>query len=844
MSLFDAFLDVLSLVSVQRHKHELAAVRRNSRMALEELRESSRTQREEVENALHRDAEVLKANAEASYRRGFAEGREFERLEHAERIRAAAEESERKEREAARERAKWVVSPTPIGFTSQIRDEFMRDVEARVEYPPQPQQWKMILADDPATYVIAGAGSGKSSSLVLRVIALNLYREIDRSRISVFTFTKDSRADFVKKLRESMKKWGVDLSETDARSIVRTFHSMVLKMARQSMSPPPKVLELLDRERKGPVRDVDVENFLELSEEDELEDESEQEATSVASRREDIVDDSPDTHKLDDLLRIAYERAFSRNEEFHGLVVKLFKQRLTLTRRATDKSTQGNIAKIAKVDKKMTEALDIKWSAEVAPGVWPLPGIVAETTAISVSSQFSQEFWVNGYVPQIGAHIVLGGAQFYKGTSFDDVPSAGNINTKRKLLAGISEKPIVWIDDLDQLTALRATLKWLADDEEKRSEVLMFNMIAPGEFKSKSIVKGFHGLAQFVENLGLPVADTLSSAKATKDNNLGRDIDFMRATALFWPYFEAVLEERGICTFNQLFARFSEDNPENFSKVSSQVLGAMRHLMIDEFQDVSPQIVKWVRGCQKELVKRGMAGSLTCVGDDYQSIYGWRGSSPEFFVRFKDSFPAISHGKILLEENFRSSDRILRCAESVLAGVPGMESKTCRAKGEWADSATPVRIFEAKKDLPYAEIRQHISSEIERTKASESHPMLVLARSRAVLTQLSGSPNRSWGKKAKLMTIHGSKGLEAQSVVLLGDCNYDGTNPVKNFLYAQAGLGSYDEAQRAEARRLAYVGVTRAMESCTWYAAKKDGGAIGSIPKGAVFAEFARLDPR
>ncbi len=843
MTLFETLLKALSLVTAQKHKNELAAVRRQAEKAVEGLRTADRERQNKIEQQQLQDAEALSAGIEASYTKGFAEGREFERQAYAERFRRAAEEAERQEQEAARERAKWVVAPDPIGFTDWLSDEFRRDVEARVKFPPQPQQWEMILADDPATYVIAGAGSGKSTSLVLRVIALNLYRQIDRDRISVFTFTRDSRADFVKKLRDSMALWSVQLSEADAKSIVRTFHSMVLKMARQSMSPPPKVLELLDLERKGPVRDIDVENLLEVTEEDEPAEEGEKNESPAPAEGQKVGDDDADTDNLDRLLRTAYERAFKQDGEFRELVLKLFKWRMVLTRRATDEKTRGNIANIAKVDRKMTEALDHKWRSDIAPGIWPLPGIVAETVSLSVSSQHAQKFWVNAYVPQIDAHVVLGGAQFYKGTSFKGVPSEGAIKTKRKLLAGISEKPIVWIDNLEQLTALRATLKWLVDNQEKRSEVPMFNMVAPGDFRSTSIVKAFHGLAQFVENLGLPVAKTLASAKATKENALGRDVVFMRATALFWPHFEAVLEERGIWTFNQLFARFSEDNPENLESVPSHVLGAMRHLMIDEFQDVSPQIVKWVRGCQKELVKRGMAGSLTCVGDDYQSIYGWRGSSPEFFLRFKEHFPASSHGKVLLEDNFRSSDHVLRCAESVLAGVPGMESKTSRAKGEWARSSMPVRIHEEKKDLPYTEIGQYISSEIERTNASEKHPMLVLARGRATLTELRASSSEAWGKRAKLMTIHGSKGLEAQSVVLLGDCSYAATNPVKNFLYAKAGLGSYDEAQRAEARRLAYVGITRAKESCAWYAAKKDGGAIDSIPKIAPFVRFVPRDP-
>lgn len=76
--------------------------------------------------------------------------------------------------------------------------------------------------------------------------------------------------------------------------------------------------------------------------------------------------------------------------------------------------------------------------------------------------------------------------------------------------------------------------------------------------------------------------------------------------------------------------------------------------------------------------------------------------------------------------------------------------------------------------------------------------------------------------------------------MLLEDCVYNGVNPLKNFLYRQASLGSYDEAQRVEARRLAYVGITRAMERCYWFAKKDLDGALASIPMGRSFV--ARYD--
>ncbi|MYM83325.1 UvrD-helicase domain-containing protein [Duganella sp. FT50W] len=261
MDWIDRALEVISLVTVSRHQEEVTEVSARERAA------ARRQFEQNLKSVSDAHAAALAKEVASSRGLGFEEGRAFERLDVARKEREAIEEAERLEREAAIERAKWLVSPNPLPISQHIA-KFQSDVNGRLEYPPESEshQWDMILSDCPATYVIAGAGSGKSTSLVLRVLLLNLYAEIDRGQISVFTFTRASRADFIKKYRERMDEWGCPISEDEAKSVVRTFHSMVLKMARSAMHPRPVVLELLDRETEGPVQDFDVDNLLELTE--------------------------------------------------------------------------------------------------------------------------------------------------------------------------------------------------------------------------------------------------------------------------------------------------------------------------------------------------------------------------------------------------------------------------------------------------------------------------------------------------------------------------------------------------------------------------------------------------
>ncbi|ALE55120.1 hypothetical protein AC233_10740 [Burkholderia sp. HB1] len=834
----DRWLSMLSWMTMERHQELLTAV------TMQCAADASKQVRAAKTDSY---ASGKKAGDQEGYERGLARGREegrlLERADQAEAARVAAEAEARRRKQEAEERARWLVSEKPIGIDERMAKEIRRDVVARTGQKVTSKQWEMILSNDPATYVVAGAGSGKSTSLVLRVIALNLYRGIDRRHISVFTFTKESRKDFVKKLRNRMSEWGEEMSLDEARGIVRTFHSMVLRMARSAIDPSLPILELMDMEKDGPVREIDVENLLEAGA-DNIHDGTD--ITPVNDNAPPDVNASTDADEgeqrrvpteRDRFLREAYEKAFLTDPAFAATVAAIYRRSLYQPSRSKEDVKTSLIGWVSEHDAVFTARVERAWRERIAPTAWPMVGVEPVASPVQLSSARSQVFHVHGYVPELDAYLILGGAAYFPETSNAPLPMGALINGKRKVLAAYSEKPIIWIDTVKQLSELSTLLTWQRAFQEKRATVPMFEWIAPGDRKRKPLLETFYALAQFVENLGLPVARTLSTAVETATAAALTAPERLVAAAVsrFWPVFEGLLQQRGIWTFNQLFSHFSEERPQNFESVPTFVLGAMQHLLIDEFQDISPQIVKWVRGCQRELVKRGLGGSLTCVGDDWQSIYGWRGSSPDFFVRFKTHFPAASHGYVKLEENFRSSDHVLRCAESVLMGVPGMEWKTCEAKSKWANESMPVLVHEVDDKLPYDQLRKLLASEVKRTGATESEPMLVLARSARGHRELSKVKGPTWRKAVKFMTFHAAKGLEARSVVLLEDCVYNGVNPLKNFLYQKAKLGSYDVAQHAEARRLAYVGITRAMERCYWFARKEPNGSLASIPMGRSF---------
>ncbi len=119
--------------------------------------------------------------------------------------------------------------------------------------------------------------------------------------------------------------------------------------------------------------------------------------------------------------------------------------------------------------------------------------------------------------------------------------------------------------------------------------------------------------------------------------------------------------------------------PLQLFKQDSEILkkwqNKLRYLLVDEYQDTNT--------CQYELVKllTGMRKELTVVGDDDQSIYAWRGAKPENIAQLQEDYPNLKIVK--LEQNYRSTSRILESANQLISNNPHLfEKKLWSALGE------------------------------------------------------------------------------------------------------------------------------------------------------------------
>ncbi|MAV50047.1 MAG: DNA helicase II [Hyphomonadaceae bacterium] len=115
---------------------------------------------------------------------------------------------------------------------------------------------------------------------------------------------------------------------------------------------------------------------------------------------------------------------------------------------------------------------------------------------------------------------------------------------------------------------------------------------------------------------------------------------------------------------------------QNNTDVLADFHRKFRYILVDEYQDTNVAQYLWLR-----LLAKG-TGNICCVGDDDQSIYGWRGAEVDNILRFESDFPGAK--VIRLERNYRSTEPILAAASSVISYNRSRLGKTLFVGGDWA----------------------------------------------------------------------------------------------------------------------------------------------------------------
>ncbi|GBF25872.1 DNA helicase II [bacterium MnTg02] len=149
------------------------------------------------------------------------------------------------------------------------------------------------------------------------------------------------------------------------------------------------------------------------------------------------------------------------------------------------------------------------------------------------------------------------------------------------------------------------------------------------------------------------------------------------------------LKELNAADFGDLLLeclRLFQDNPG----VLSEYHNRFSYLLVDEYQDTNVAQYLWLR-----LLAQG-TGNLCCVGDDDQSIYGWRGAEVDNILRFEKDFPGAQI--IRLERNYRSTANILGAASGLIAHNEGRLGKTLHTVGGEGEKVTVQGVWDDEEE--------------------------------------------------------------------------------------------------------------------------------------------------
>jgi DNA helicase-2/ATP-dependent DNA helicase PcrA len=170
-----------------------------------------------------------------------------------------------------------------------------------------------------------------------------------------------------------------------------------------------------------------------------------------------------------------------------------------------------------------------------------------------------------------------------------------------------------------------------------------------------------------------------------------RGDDTRRQLIRLYQLYEDACQQAGVVDFAELLLRAYElwqHNPE----LLAQYRRRFRHILVDEFQDTNSIQYSWLR------LLAGDSGLPFVVGDDDQSIYGWRGAKMEHMRRFQRDFPGTR--VIKLEQNYRSTRTILRAANAIIARNSGRLGKELWTAGS---EGAPIRLYRAYNERDEAE---------------------------------------------------------------------------------------------------------------------------------------------
>ena len=289
---------------------------------------------------------------------------------------------------------------------------------------------------------------------------------------------------------------------------------------------------------------------------------------------------------------------------------------------------------------------------------------------------------------------------------------------------------------------------------------------------------------------------------ASRARGLGNRQRAKAFLAVFGPILERyqnTLGDRGEIDFHDMIAKATEHVEEGSYR------GPFGYILMDEFQDISPARARLL----KALLDRSPGSQMFAVGDDWQAIYRFGGADIAVMRDFAEHFGDSE--RIDLETTYRCSEPIATVATRFVLANPAQIRKAVRSTRQLQGPCVHVGLSGGQNQSLLDEALGRIAADA--ASYEERSSVLLLGRYRHMRPgNLPALARRHPGLRLSYMTVHGSKGLQADYVVVLGLCTgrHGFPTEIADDPLLDLVLSAPESHPNGEERRLFYVALTRA----------------------------------
>lgn len=660
------------------------------------------------------------------------------------------------------------------------------------------QQRKAVVIDEDNNLIIAGAGSGKTTTIAGKVKYLTERLNVDKSKILLISFTRKSAEEMSDRIRNKMK---IDLP-------VKTFHKLGLDIIAESTNEKPSIFSLSPKE----ITEL-IASFIK----------NEKNSESYSNKLLDFLAYFLKPYKsLEEFKTDGEHNDYLKEQKLEGykIIHTTTKDGVEIKYRERFKSQEevliANFLFRNQIEYKYEEKYQYKTASKMFGQYKPdfyLPEYYIYIEHFGIDKNGKVPDWFKGDETKTAQEKYSEGIEWKK---------AEHLANKTTLIQTYSweQKEGNLIKNLtDKLTKQNVTLNPLSDDD-------LWKYLAENIPEDIDVFTQLINTFLVLFKSNNEKIKTLAS-KAIKDDDK-RATYFLEIFEPIYINYENYLKEKEEIDFSDMI------NIATKTITTNQYTSNYDYIIIDEFQDISKSRYQLI----KALLDQKPSTKLFCVGDDWQSIYRFAGSDIGIFTGFEEYFKTSTlkdfnrkTNSSIIEQTYRFDNKLIEVSSNFILKNPNQIVKTLKSNKQSDVDAITFHKYsdpDKKGKFQHIALKQALVSIIKNI-TEEKNSVLLLGRydfERKNLDDLNfiskkfNTKTNSYDYSVKdspllnlnFMTVHTSKGLEADYVIILnGNSGTYGfpseisDDPLLNFLLSKA-----DQFPNGEERRLFYVALTRA----------------------------------